>query len=121
MYGPSRVALLASAATVACAALALFGCDGGGGGGPPALPVVSIAAEDPLAAEAATPDTGTFRVSRTGDTSAELVVYFSVTSGAGEAPGCLSELFAGMRLVTGAASQNTTIPGCNRQGLKYSK
>ncbi|HBL77296.1 MAG: hypothetical protein A2W90_22000 [Bacteroidetes bacterium GWF2_42_66] len=45
------------------------------------LPTVTIAATDAAAGEAATPNTGTFTVSRTGSTTAALTVNFSAPTG----------------------------------------
>ena len=44
----------------------------------PGLPTVTVVATDANAAEAATPDTGTFTVSRTGSTAAALTVNYTV-------------------------------------------
>ena len=44
----------------------------------PGLPTVTVAATDANAAEAATPNTGTFTVSRTGSTAAALTVNYTV-------------------------------------------
>lgn len=49
-----------------------------------AAPLVGISPIDPVAAEALIPDTGTFRISRTGDTTAPLTVNYTVVGGAGQ-------------------------------------
>ena len=77
----SRASLLAL--TAAALAALLCGCEDGGGGGP-SLPVVTITATDASAAEEGS-DPGTFTLTRTGETIDDLVVYFSIATGAGEA------------------------------------
>ncbi|MBS0660395.1 MAG: SdiA-regulated domain-containing protein [Verrucomicrobia bacterium] len=52
--------------------------------GGPAVPVVTLQATQPNAAESG-PVPGTFRFSRSGDTSAALTVFYSVATGAGRA------------------------------------
>ncbi len=50
----------------------------------PALPTVAIVAQDDSASEAGS-GTGTFRISRTGDTTSALTVNYAIATGAGQA------------------------------------
>ena len=63
-------------------AFSLIGSPGSIGG--PASTLVSIAAQDPSAAEAGS-DPGTFRISRTGSTVGPLTVAYTIATGSGQA------------------------------------
>ena len=70
----------------------------------PTLPTVSIAATDPDASETG-PDKGTFTISRTGDTTRALTVYYTVT-GTASGPDIQEDLTQTAVIPAGASSVN---------------
>jgi hypothetical protein len=77
-------------------------------GGAAPLPTVTVAATDDSAAETAT-DPGTFTVSRTGDTAADLTVYFSLTGTATDALDYTSSSSGSVIISSGFSSAAVTI------------
>jgi Galactose oxidase-like, Early set domain/Calx-beta domain len=74
----------------------------------PGLPTVTVVATDANAAEAATPNTGTFTVSRTGSTAAALTVNYTV-GGTATAGADYTTLSGSVVIPAGSASATITV------------